>query len=114
MRVRKLDADGDYMFGRGQQNFLKDSAAAVAQSVKTRLLLMTGEWFLDVTAGTAWAQRILGAGTGGTYDQEIRQRVLTTPGVRSLLSYASQLSAQRRLTVQVRADTIFGEASVSL
>lgn len=113
MRVRRLDSDGDYSFGRGQGDFLKDSPEAVAQNIRTRLLLQTGEWFLDVTDGTAWAERILGSGTSGTYDDEVRQRILGTPGVRALLAYESK-RVGRRLSVTAKVDTIYGEATVTV
>lgn len=115
MRYRALSADGDYTFGRGGANFLVDSPACVAQSVQTRLLLWEGEWFLDVTEGTPYETEILGTGTQGIYDQAIRQRILDTPGVVSIVSYASDLNRTTRvLTVTARVATQFGQAAVEV
>jgi hypothetical protein len=108
MRVRKLDANGDVVFGRGRADFLADSPEMVAQMARTRLLLSTGEWFLDVAEGTPYGTEILGAGTAGKYDPAIQLRLLKTPGVLSILEYGSHMDAARKLTVTARLDTIFG------
>jgi hypothetical protein len=102
-----LDANGDYSFGNGGANFLVNSAATVAQSVLTRLRLWTGEWFLDVTEGTPYMQKVLGSGTKALYDLAIQQRVLATNGVTGILKYASAL-AGRNLSVAVTVSTQFG------
>lgn len=108
-----MSADGDYTFGRGAANFLKDSSQMVAQRVRTRLLLMTGEWFLDRTEGTDYPGRVLGKNTQGTYDQEFRQRILATPGVRTLLSYSSKRDG-RALSVSATIDTIYSAVPVTI
>ena len=78
MRYRKLDADGDYSFGSRQADFpgLPDT---VAQAVKTRLMLLRGEWFLDSTEGMPWQGEVLGKQPRASYDWAIRQRMLARP-----------------------------------
>jgi len=56
---RSLDTQGDYSFGKSSQDFLRD-ADAVAQAVKTRLLLLKGEWWEDVNEGLPLFQNIMG------------------------------------------------------
>jgi hypothetical protein len=112
MRYRALDADGDMQFGQSQNDFLINSPAAVAQAVLTRLRLIQGEWYLDNTEGTPWSTEILGVRTRPTYDRALRDRISGTQGVKSILEYSSNLDG-RRLTVQARIDTIYGEAVIS-
>lgn len=115
MRVRAQDANGDYTFGQSAANFLVDSNAAVAQTIGTRLLLWEGEWFLDVTEGTPWLQRVLGAHTKPLYDAAIQQRVLGTLGVNSIDEYTSTLDpASRGLAVSMKVSTQFGQVAVAL
>ena len=89
MRYRKLDANGDYTFGRSQANFLVNSPEAVAQAIQTRLALWEGEYFLDTSKGTPYWTQILGTGTWALYDQAIKDRILGTTGVLQIASYQS-------------------------
>lgn len=103
------------IFGHGNADFYVNSAAAVAQAVKTRLLLFAGEWFLDTSVGTAWATRVLGNRTASTYDPTIKARILGTQGVKSIVpgSYKSTVTARRRLSVTCTVDTIYGHTTVT-
>ena len=111
MLIRRTDANGDATFGAGAGNFWKNSPNGVAQAVMQRLKLWTGDWFLDRGEGIAWDSRVLGTNTQGLYDMTIRERILGTQGVLSILAYASQRDgATRGLAVQVTIDTIYGTA----
>jgi hypothetical protein len=110
MRYREMTPEGDYTFCSGTTRFLVNTPAAVAQAVLTKLRLFTEEWFLDSREGVE-RRNILGYGTQGTRDHEVRQRILATPGVRRILSYSSQVSA-RAFTVAARIDTIYGPIDI--
>jgi hypothetical protein len=111
-----LDAVGDYTFGQGSANFWIDDPQGVAQSVITRLELWTGEWFLDKTVGTPYAQQILGYGTKNLYDMALRTRILGTSGVTALLSYASEEDPDTRLLTITDAlvQTLYSATPVQL
>lgn len=114
MRYRALSASGDYTFGQSSANFLVNSPATVAQAVLTRLKLMTGEWFLDVTTGTPYREKILGAHRLATADPTIRARILGTPGVEGLESYFSSYDpATRKLNVSATINTIYGQTDLT-
>jgi len=113
MRYRALDAAGDMQFGRGGALFLRDSPEAVAQAIRTRLMLFRGEWFADTTAGTDWNARVLGERTEDARLPELRDRILGTPGVRALLLLEAALNPDaRRLGVRAVVETIYGPATV--
>lgn len=114
MRCRALSGSGDYTFGQSEKNFLVNSPALVGQSVRTRLLLWTGEWFLDKTEGTPWLQQVVGKNKNPTYDLVIQQRILETLGVKSIVSYSSSVSTSRRLSVDVTILTIYGDELVEV
>ena len=113
MRYRKLDAEGDYVFGGGAADFLVNTPEAVAQAVLTRLRLLRGEWFLDTTAGMPWDTDVLGKYTSGKYDAAIRMCILGTQGVTELTSYSSTADPETRvLTVTATINTIYGTTTV--
>ncbi|KVE37668.1 hypothetical protein [Burkholderia sp. BDU5] len=113
MRYRKLDADGDYVFGGGDADFLVNVPEAVAQAVQTRLRLLRGEWFLDTTVGMPWATDVLGKYTSGTYDAAIRQCILGTQGVTEITNYSSSVDSEtRKLSVTATINTIYGDTTV--
>lgn len=114
MRYRKLDSTGDYTFGQNNGNFYQNIPEAVGQAVKTRLGLIQGEWFLDITEGTPYSSRILGAGMVATYDAAIQEVILGTQGVISILDYASNVDPNTRAaTVSCKIDTIYGQTTIS-
>lgn len=113
MRYRGLDpVTGDMQFGLGVGPWLVNSPEAVAQAVRTRLLLIRGEWFLDKTEGTPWTTEILGVRTAGLYDKAIRSAILDTDGVSEITAYASQL-VNRGLNVQATITTIYGAVTIT-
>lgn len=112
MKYRKLDENGDYLFG-GEGQFFVDDPAGVAQAIRTRLLLMTNEWFLDSKEGTPYDEDIRGYGTAATRDPAIIDRIVNTPGVQSLLQYSSSLDENRLFQVTARVATLFGEVQVT-
>lgn len=113
MRYRKQSATGDYTFGQGQQNYYINNREAVAQAIKTRLLLLQGEWFLDVESGTPYSTAILGVNTQATRDLAIKNRILKTLGVLELKSYSSQVN-ERNFTVQATVKTIYGPTPIEV
>lgn len=115
MRYRREDADGDYVFGFDQGEFLVDSVQAVQQLIITRLGLYVGEWFLDLSDGLPLAGKILGYNTAKTRDLAIKARILNTQGVLNIESYSSNFDGTtRKFSVNCRVNTVFGAVTVSL
>lgn len=112
MRVRQLSPTGDMTFGQSAANYLVDTPEAVAQIVKTRLLLVTGEWFLDVTDGTPWTTEGQGARAANTFDAMIQSRILSSPGVTEIVNYASSIT-NRVASVVCSIKTIYDAANTA-
>lgn len=109
MRYRRLDAQGDMVFGQQQADFLIDVPQAVAQAVHTRLQLQLGAWFLDITDGMDWKGKVLGNRTDFVRDATIRERVLTTTGVTEIDGYNSGADPNlRAFAAQMTLNTIYG------
>lgn len=85
--VRRLDTSNgqnDSVRGNGLADFLTD-IDAVAQIIRTRLLLFTGEWWEALNVGLPLFQGILGVpSTSQAVALLIRARILGTPFVKSV------------------------------
>lgn len=109
-RVRQMTPSGDMTFGHGLANFFIDEAAATAQSVKTRLGLWTGTWFVNLAAGTAWSAIVGQVNARATADAILRERLIDTFGVRSIVGWWSGFDPVTRVyAAGAVLDTIWGD-----
>lgn len=115
MKVRRLDNNWDYCFGRGQQNYLS-GVDAVAQAIKQRLLLLYAEWWEDIEDGLPLWEKILG--TSGSEENRqavdiiIRDRISGTEGVQSVSEFNS--TYERRIyKFTASIETIYGSLEFS-
>lgn len=116
MKYRRLDENGDYTFGRNRQNFLTD-IDAVAQAIKTRLLLLYGEWWEDMTDGLPLWQRMIGS-VGSDENRQVldiivKERIEGTLHVQRVLNYVSEIS-NRKYSFDCLVVTDFGNLNVSM
>jgi hypothetical protein len=112
--TRQLTADFDMNFGHSLDDYLHD-AFAVGQNIKTRLLLILGEWFLDITAGVPW-NVLLGPKPADTVALEgaVRQTIVTTTDVVEITAFSLDFDrATRKATIQTTVRTVYG-TSVSV
>ncbi|MBH0619611.1 hypothetical protein I3A86_26355, partial [Salmonella enterica] len=115
MRVRKLDANGDFSFGNGPADYWQDQPEGVAQLVSTRLQLNVGDWFLQTDDGMPWRLKVLGRCTDASRDPAIKARILGTQGVTAIKTYQSQVNRQARsFSGQVTIGTVYGPDAVTV
>jgi len=96
---RKLDQNGDYTFGR--RNAFFSETEAVAQAVKTRLLLFKGEWWENILDGTPFFQEIAGqffsaADRAAQIDLVFSERITGTRGVAEITVFNSEINPHTR------------------
>lgn len=114
MRYRKLDDQRDMTFGAQQSDFYRDVPEAPAQAVQTRLGLLSGEWFLDFAEGTPYQGGVLGKYTMDSAEPVIRDRILNSQGVASIVDYDQQFNGDTRtLTISASITTLYGDAEVT-
>lgn len=125
MKYRRLDSSHDYCFGRGKGDYLEDSIenpVAIAQAIKTRLMLYLGEWFLDIKDGLPLWQQILGQRikNKGIVDEIITNRIkgLLTPDNQYGVTAVSEVSSTYNETTRAYqytcvVDTIFGKLYIT-
>lgn len=115
MNYRRL-VDGDYSFGAGTNDFVKD-AGAVSQAIRTSLLLLKGEWWEDIEAGLPLFQSILGQpGTPENIqavDLIVQENIANVQGVINIKNYKGSY-INRQYSISCTVDTIYGEANVEV
>ena len=108
MIVRRQDANGDFVFGHGLNDYLVGNDA-VAQLIEDRLLLWLGEWFLDISEGVDWPS-VLGTKPPAMNEAEIavRECVRATETVTDITDFAMAFD-HRTFTVDmfVEVSTIY-------
>ena len=111
MRIRIMDSAGDMTFGQSLDNFTTNTPKGVAQLILTRLKLWYGEFFANTADGMPWATDVLGNRTTSVYNEAIRDRILSTEGVKEITKYSSSL-VNRKLTVNATIQTEYGSTTV--
>jgi len=111
--VRALSVDGDPMRGNGLANFL-GNIDAVGQIIATRLKLLAGEVFWNVSEGTPLFQSLLGVSTNSQAVALIlRNRILGTPYVTGISSLVVKYGpAGRTFAFSAVVQTAFGALTV--
>lgn len=119
MRYRKLDSGGDYVLGRRDE--LYEGTEAVAQAVKTRLLLLLGEWWENPEDGTPLFEEVLGKRfrtdeQPDSVDLVFSERINSTQGVTDITNFESKIDPETRTyTARITIKTIYDtEFQVSL
>lgn len=109
MRVRALDATGDWLFGKGQNDYVVNNAA-IAQNINTRLSSFLGNCFFDLGAGIDWFN-LLGAKNQTALNLAITTVILNTEGVTGLLQLSQNLNVARNFSITYKVQTIYSTAS---
>ena len=117
MKYRRLDENWDYVFGHGQTDYLT-GREAVGQAIKSRLLLLYGEWWEDQEDGLPLFERIL-ASSGSDENKRavdiiFARRIGDTTGVLNVSWYESSFDRNKRsYDFSCQVDTVYGELYVS-
>ena len=111
MRYRRLDSNGDYTIGRRDE--MCEGTEAVAQAVKTRLLLLRGEWWENPDDGTPLFEKVFGQRLRtdeppDEIDLVFSQRINGTQGVADITAFESEINAEKRqYTANITIKTIY-------
>lgn len=109
MKVRAISATGDWKFGKGRNDYVKDEKA-VTQCIKTRLQSFLGDCFFDVTAGIDWFN-LNGSKNQQALSLAVSAVILNTPDVTALIALSSTLSQNRTMLLQYSVETVYGRSN---
>lgn len=105
IRTRALDNDHDWLFGKGQNDYLVD-ADAVNQNIVTRLLSFTGDCFFDIEANVDWFH-LLGGKNEPALILAVKNTILNTKYVLTLQQLSVVLDRDRLETMSYLVTTVF-------
>jgi len=110
MRVAGIDANDDWIFGRGKSSYLLKSDA-VAQNVVTRIRSFADDWYLDMSANIDWLRLLGSRSTKTEMLREVERVTLSTEGVARIDKLESIVSRKdRKITILMTITTIFGDS----
>jgi len=107
MIVRGLDANHDWTFGNGKQDY-RINELCIEQNCKTRILSFLGDCFFDTEAGIDW-WNLLGYGTKKALLTSLRATIINTDGVVGINSIETEL-IDRKLKITYNIKTQFSSS----
>ena len=105
MRVRALNSNHDWTFGKGLNDYVFNNAA-IAQNINTRLNSFLGNCFFDIGAGIDWFN-LLGAKDQTALNLSISSIILNTDGVTGIIEISISLDANRNFSVTYKVQTVY-------
>lgn len=103
MRVRAIDSEGDWLLGH------KADSAAISQNVKTQILSLYNDWFLDFENGVRWFNYLSKNPNTDKMRDEIKRQILSVEGVSSL-EILNINTNERKATIEVQYRDIYDES----
>lgn len=110
MRVRAIDSDGDWQFGKGRNDYKRD-LQAVVQKIATRLRSFLGDCFFATGDGIDWFN-LLGARSTLPLELAIAATILNTAEVTGLIQLSLSLDPlTRNVTITFAVNTVYSTAN---
>lgn len=94
MIFRAITSNGDWLFGKGINNYLTGENAVEA-NIKTRILSWVGDCFFSLASGIDWSNR-LDVGQQQALTEEIKSNILQAFGVVGITSVLAIFNGQTR------------------
>lgn len=105
MRIRNLDANHDWTFGQGINNYLTGNAA-IGLNIETRCLSWLGDCWFDTGAGIDWANRLGSKNQRALLEADLRRIILQSYGVTGIVSFNTSVTG-RAFSASYTINTIF-------
>lgn len=110
MQIRQLDKDGDWTFGQGKANYLKNDNA-IKLNIQTRYNEWVGDCFFNATAGIDWLN-VFGFNQLDAILVNVKRLILQSEGVVELQDLGYALPPSRNLSIQYSIKTIYSPSVV--
>lgn len=105
--VRALDLDGDWVFGKGTQNYRRN-VWQVGQRICTHIRSWYRNCFFDMEAGIDWGNLLGYYTTSKKIAQSVRYQIHSIEEITNINDLSLNLDENRRLSLIYSVDTIYG------
>lgn len=114
MIIRSTDSNGDWVFGKGKNDYLMN-LDAVKKNIETRLFSWKGNCFYAAAEGVDY-NSYLDIGTKDFLDRDVKRVVLQSEGVLILTAFASVISSDglRAYSATMTITTTFGQMTINI
>lgn len=112
MKIRALDGNGDWTFGKGRNNYFLDKDA-LSQLVVCRIKEIVNDCFWNTTAGVDWFN-LLGSKNPTALLLAINAVILSTPGIIAIENTEFIEIVDREFTIRYKLQTVYGPFDFSL
>lgn len=107
MRVRALDSNWDWKFGKSKQCYASESLAT-AYDVKQKIQCWYNDCFFDMQAGIDYKNLLGRKGTKEQIDQAVRKVLATQPDIIEITYFDSYVT-DRKYSLTARFKTVYNE-----
>lgn len=112
MTTRAIDNNGDWVFGNGILDYVSD-LEEIKQNIITTLRSWKGDCFFDIDAGVDWYNYIGSFGRDNDLKKDIIKNICSVDGVINVEKYDAYLNSEnRKITIQVMVNTIYGNLEI--
>jgi hypothetical protein len=108
MIIRNLDANGDWEWGAGVENYLRNEDA-INLNIETSIKSWVGDCFWALQFGINW-KALLSVGQQKALDSALQTLILSSYGVMGLTAASAVFNpADRNLTATYTIDTVYSK-----
>ncbi len=113
MIFRNLDANHDWQFGKGVNDYATGNNA-IALNIQTRILSWVGDCFFALTEGVDWLNRLGSKNQRALLEADLRRIILQSEGVTGINSFAIVFNSDgRTFTATYSINTIYSQAYIN-
>lgn len=107
MRVRALDSNWDFKFGKSRQDYASESLAT-AYDVKQKILCWYNDCFFDMQAGIDYKNLLGEKGGKTTLDNSVKKILMVQPDIVEITYFESSV-IDRKYSLTTRFKTVYNE-----
>ena len=109
MKIRNLDANGDWTFGQGLSNYISGNAG-IGLNISTRIKSWVNDCFFAMNAGVDWKTRLGSKNQQSLLEADLKRIILSSFGVTGITAFSVSVDVKTRaFTVNYTINTIFSQ-----